>query len=294
MLASFLRKLPDIVDAVLGGAVTETTHRVMASVFDGNLQPLCDIIHDEDAKEFVRSRMIEAIALLTLRGDVSRAWSEQFLRECYDRLRPQDCCYVWSGWQQSVAWLGLSSLKPLVERAFAQGFIDKTWCSYADFAGDLQYTLDNPDAPPYRAEDDLTLFDDTILELSTWAAFDPKPAHHDRLFGLSVNRPASNPLRGVGRNDPCPCGSEEIQEVLPERGSRELNGPQFFTAGISSGGGCCWPSLYIANALSSASRSASAAATLQRKCAVWTTSTLTAAPTGIRRFAASSIWIAPL
>ena len=30
------------------------------------------------------------------------------------------------------------------------------------------------------------------------------------------------------------------------------------------------------------------------ECAVWTTSTLTAAPTGISRFAASSIWIAPL
>ncbi|TYL73351.1 DUF1186 domain-containing protein [Bradyrhizobium cytisi] len=44
----------------------------MASVFDGNPQPLCEIIHDENADEFVRSRMIEAIALLTLRGDVSR------------------------------------------------------------------------------------------------------------------------------------------------------------------------------------------------------------------------------
>lgn len=89
----------------------------MASVFDGDLRPLCGIIHDEDPEEFVRSRMIEAIALLTLRGDVPREWSEQFLRECYDRLRPQDRCYVWSGWQQSIAWLGLSNLKPLVERA---------------------------------------------------------------------------------------------------------------------------------------------------------------------------------
>ncbi|TQF27534.1 hypothetical protein UNPF46_29800 [Bradyrhizobium sp. UNPF46] len=61
---------------------------------------------------------------------------------------------------------------------------------------------------------------------------------------------------------------------------------------MSSAGGCCWPCWYIASALSRASRSASAAATLQRRCAVWTTSTLTAAPTGSRRFAASSIWIA--
>jgi len=206
-LARFLRKPPDIVDAVLGDAITATTHRVMASVFDGNLQPLCDIIHDEDAEEFVRSRMIEAIALLTLRGDVSREWSEQFLRECYDRLRPQDCCYVWSGWQQSIVWLGFSSLKPLVERAFARGFIDISWLSYADFEGDLQYTLDNPDAPPLRAENDLTLFDDTILELSTWAAFNPEPRPRKQPAPVSFYDPKSNPFLNVGRNDPCPCGS---------------------------------------------------------------------------------------
>ena len=206
VLATFLRKPPEVVDAILGGAVTETTHRVIASVFDGNLQPLCDIIHDEDADEFVRSRMIEAIALLTLRGDVSREWSEQFLRECYDRLRPQDYCYVWSGWQQSIAWLGLSSLKPLVERAFAQGCIEKAWLSYADFEGDLQYTLDHPDAPPFRAENDLTLFDDTILELSTWAAFNPEP-RAEKPAPVSFYDPKRNPFRNVGRNDPCPCGS---------------------------------------------------------------------------------------
>ncbi|WP_025032107.1 DUF1186 domain-containing protein [Bradyrhizobium sp. DOA9] len=207
VLANFLRKPPDIVDAVLGGAVTETTHRVMASVFDGNLQPLCNIIHDEDADEFVRSRMIEAIVLLTLRGDVSRAWSEQFLRECYDRLRPQDCCYVWSGWQQSIAWLGLSSLKPLVERAFAQEFIARSWLSYADFEEDLQYTLDNPDAPPYRAEKELTLFDDTILELSTWASFKPESRPKKQPAPVTFYHPERNPFLGVGRNDPCPCGS---------------------------------------------------------------------------------------
>ncbi|WP_363323985.1 DUF1186 domain-containing protein [uncultured Bradyrhizobium sp.] len=202
-----LTQAPDIVDAILGDAITATTHRVIASVFDGNLQPLCDIIHDEDAEEFVRSRMIEAIALLTSRGDVSRAWSEQFLRECYDRIRPQDCCYVWSGWQQSIAWLGISSLKPLVERAFAQGFIDETWCSYADFVGDLQSTLDNPDAPPFRAENDLILFGDTIQELSTWASFNPEPRPRKQPAPVSFYDPERNPFRNVCRNDPCPCGS---------------------------------------------------------------------------------------
>nr|WP_246230410.1 SEC-C metal-binding domain-containing protein [Bradyrhizobium cytisi] len=66
--------------------------------------------------------------------------------------------------------------------------------------------LDNPDAPPFRAENDLTLFDDTILELSTWAAFNREPPAR-KPAPVSFYHPERNPFRHVGRNDPCPCGS---------------------------------------------------------------------------------------
>jgi uncharacterized protein YecA (UPF0149 family) len=52
----------------------------------------------------------------------------------------------------------------------------------------------------------LTLFDDTILELSTWAAFNPEP-RAEKPAPVSFYDPKRNPFRNVGRNDPCPCGS---------------------------------------------------------------------------------------
>lgn len=46
---------------------------------------------------------------------------------------------------------------------------------------------------------------------------DPKPAAHEHVHGPGCNHdhdhlhdvqaPVRNPLRDVGRNDPCPCGS---------------------------------------------------------------------------------------
>ena len=41
----------------------------MAAVFDGDAQPLYDIILDLDAEPFIRSRICEPLAMLMLRGE---------------------------------------------------------------------------------------------------------------------------------------------------------------------------------------------------------------------------------
>ena len=223
-LASLLRLPSDTLEAVLGDAKTVTTHRVMTAVFDGDPAPLHAIIRDEAADEFIRSRMIQALAMLTLSGAVPRAETTAFLRDCYDRLQPREGCFVWDGWQYAVAWLGLVELKPLVQEAFARGWIDPSWQSFQDFEDDLNHAVAHPDAPPLVPDGELTPFGDTIAELKHWACFQPETAHNDEsdVFGgddldcddlaapwLPNDLPKRNPFRHVGRNDPCPCGSGE-------------------------------------------------------------------------------------
>lgn len=89
-LARFLQ-LPDkILGPILDDAITVTVHRVMAAVFDGDPSPLQEIVYTETADEFIRSRMIDATAILTLGGHLSRGWTEQFLRDCYRSNRAAD------------------------------------------------------------------------------------------------------------------------------------------------------------------------------------------------------------
>ena len=209
-LARMLRLPSDEIDSILGGATTETTHRVIAAVFDGDPDPLYEIILDKDADEFIRSRMCDAIAILTRRGELPRAEAAQFLRACYSRLEPQHDCFVWHGWLDAVAWLGLADLKSLVQQAFARGSIDPTWLKFEDFEKDLHHAVEHPDAEPLHPAGDLTLFGDTIAELSDWYCF--KPEARSRHQGewdppASLYVPERNPFRKIGRNDPCPCGS---------------------------------------------------------------------------------------
>jgi hypothetical protein len=208
-LATLLRLPGDVLNSILGEAITETSNRVMAAVFDGDPDPLYEIIRDSEADEFVRAKMCQAIAMLTLRGDLPREATATFLRDCYAQLEPKRDCYVWSGWVDAVAWLGLTELKPLVQQAFLRRSIHPGWLTLRDFEEDLQYSVDHPEAQPLHDDGPLTLFGDTVAELSGWAGFKPK-ARNDTSKGgppTSFAMPDREPSRKIGRNDPCPCGS---------------------------------------------------------------------------------------
>ena len=209
-LARFLRLPGDILHTIIGDCVTETSHRVMAAVFDGDPAPLYEIIRDPEANEFVRSRMCQTIAMLTRSGDLPRPATADFLRDCYAQLEPQLDCYVWQGWLDAVSWLGLTELKPLVQQAFARGSVHPGWLCFEDFETDLQHAVEHPEAPPFTPDGDLTLFGDTIAEMSGWACFQPKTRGNVGSGWspfASIGMPHREPLRNVGRNDPCPCGS---------------------------------------------------------------------------------------
>ncbi|HJU20648.1 MAG TPA: DUF1186 domain-containing protein [Stellaceae bacterium] len=216
-LARLLRLPEDDLEELLGDAIGENSHRVMAAVFDGDPQPLYDIILDPDAYEFVRARMCEALAMVTLRGEFDRAAAARFLRDAYDEIRPQAADFVWDGWQSAIALLGLSELKTLVKQAFDRGYIDDAWLDYSDFEEDLAAAIAHPGEPRRPGDEEFTLFGNTVEELSHWARFHSKDAldeewkpHEEEAkdtAALLLDEPYHNPFRHVGRNDPCPCGS---------------------------------------------------------------------------------------
>lgn len=217
-LARLLRCPADEADAIFGDAITSTSHRVMAAVFDGDPQPLYDIILDPNAGEFIRSRMCEALAMVTLQGELDRALTSRFLRDAFNELLPQRRCFVWFGWQSAIAMLGLGQLKVLVKRAFDQGFIARHILDFDDFKRDLKHGIEQPGEPWRPGDDEYEIFGDTVEELSGWHCFteqhskdeeDEEEEEWRQLDELDcvLSEPHRNPFKGIGRNDPCPCGS---------------------------------------------------------------------------------------
>ena len=196
-LARLLRLPGHEIDAILGDAITTTSHRVMAAVFDGDPRPLYDIILDRNAEELIRSSMCEALAMVTLRGELDRALVGRFLRDAFMDLLPQAQNFVWAGWQSAIALLGMRDLKILVKKAFDRGFIDSHVLAFDHFEQDLRQGIQRPGEPQCPDDHEYTLFGDTIEEYPDGTAL-PRNTARTRSGGDNRQRlivPAANALK---------------------------------------------------------------------------------------------------
>jgi hypothetical protein len=204
-----------------GDAIAATLARIFAGLFDGDPAPLETLIADESVDEFVRNEAIGALAFLTFEGRIERMHAEDFL----DRLERDNTAppghLVWHGWMVAVGLLGIENLAPRVHAAFEEERIPQWVTEESDFRELLAAAKDRP-ADYTRFEDEGLGYIEDIYE--TLKAFEHAPdedAEDDALawdeaetsadlqrFGwLDPALPEHNPFRGVGRNDPCPCGS---------------------------------------------------------------------------------------
>jgi hypothetical protein len=215
-LLALLRLPVEELEAQLGeDTLVQAGSRVIAAVFDGDAQPMFDLILDERIDEFIRSVLLEALAMTVLHGSMDRQTAADFLATRFVSRPPEAGNFAWYGWQSTIALLGLTELRDTVEAAFAREDILPIWLSFEDFDEDLQRAAANPQTP-WRpsAATRFSLWGDTAEELSSWYGFSEeykqeqrrRKSHAERI-GAASEETYTNPFRHVGRNDPCPCGS---------------------------------------------------------------------------------------
>ena len=188
---------PERADLVLGDAVTETLPGILISCFDGDTAPLRAVIERVDADEFARSSALFAMAYLARAGQVPAAEMDAYLTALFTTLQPQSEHYIWYAWATTVGVLGLAGLADRVANAFHRGLVPPDTMALEHFLDDLKRARAAPNS--LEAFDDMGIgpLDDAVALLANWSSDDEPPPE----------TPYVNPLRNVGRNDPCPCGS---------------------------------------------------------------------------------------
>jgi hypothetical protein len=208
----------DGIQSALGDGVTTTLCNILISTFDGDLEPLKSLILNQDADEFARSAGLEAMAWLAASGRADRSEVEAWFTGLPGQLVvPAESEWVWVGWVDSVAMLGMEQLTPVVKKMFDDGVIPPEYTDFGFFEKDLKETLDDPERMAGFTRERIHPLTDAVGELSTWYAFseERKKADQRRLemkdqpqrSYRDLSTPVTNPLKTVGRNDPCPCGS---------------------------------------------------------------------------------------
>jgi len=211
-LLRLLQRPPDEVRGLLGDAITETLARIVVGVFDGDANALLAAIADRELDEYVREALLGAATFLTWEGRIERAQMARFLERFYEERLAEDEDFAWIGWLESVARLGLDSIAPMVERAWHEGRMPYGILEPKDFAADLARAMQAPDDIE-RFEDAGLGYIEDVLDSLAWTrhADDLEEDHEGDVSSAeawpTLDRPAVNPWRHVGRNDPCPCGS---------------------------------------------------------------------------------------
>jgi uncharacterized protein len=188
---------PERSDLILGDAVTETLPKMLISTFGGDTAPLRSLVARPDADSFVREGALLAMAYLTRAGHVPEREMRACLAEWRETMQPQGQDFVWGGWVTAVGQLGYSDLAGQAEALFERGFVDPTIMEVQHFQQDLQQALRRPGSLDSLAALGIAPMGRAADELAGWNTDDEEP----------VEQPYINPLRAVGRNDPCPCGS---------------------------------------------------------------------------------------
>jgi uncharacterized protein DUF1186/SEC-C motif-containing protein len=197
---------------VLGDMITESLAKIIAGVFDGDHALLTALIADANADEWVRSAALKAIAFLTFDGRIARETTREFLHRFDDeRMAPPDHI-AWDGWMEAVALLGLDGLSPRVDAAFEDGRIPSDVARKHHYRALLDAALSRPEDAQRFRDAYAGYIDDVFAEMLD---FLPDDEDDDLLIedddqpvrSWQPQTPAVNPHKGVGRNDPCPCGS---------------------------------------------------------------------------------------
>jgi uncharacterized protein len=215
-LVAFLKGPQDRVDDLLGQAVTENLSQILAGLFDGDEQPLCELVTDRSVGEFVREAALSALTFLAFEDRIDRAAFEAFLlRFDAARLAAADEDTMWHAWMTAVAVLGVTAAVPRVRAAFADGRIALDWCDEDGFDELLKAAIERPNDRTRLEAEQMGYIEDVVVALEKFPEVDD--AADDSLFddaGEAVwpswpelGMPTHNPYRDVGRNDPCPCGS---------------------------------------------------------------------------------------
>jgi hypothetical protein len=219
----------DSAHEILGDTIMLDLGRILASVYDGNLDGLKQVIENRQLNQYVRSGVLQTLQHLVGSQQMPR---EQLVEYLHYLMRPEaerDDCYIWDQIISVVVSLPAPELLEQVSSLFGddrlciEGFID------AD-----EVTQEMELSAQDKSSTDESLITDVIKDVSWWACFEPgaelaedddldedwldeateptfeqEEAIVEPLSPVDYEPPTPYVREGpkVGRNDPCPCGS---------------------------------------------------------------------------------------
>jgi hypothetical protein len=196
-----------------GDTVTQDLGRILACVSNGDIRGMTSLIENEQVNPYVRSAAMEGLLTLVVCGKRAREEIVAYFHLLFQKLE-RTPSQAWDGLACSCADLWPNGLMDDLRSAWEDKLISPGIVNWDDIK---DWHARGEEACLRYMQEKYTLITDVVKEMAWWACFDkdPKPAHRQEaaaVRGVPLGG-APNPIHRteakVGRNDPCPCGSEK-------------------------------------------------------------------------------------
>lgn len=208
-----IAKLPgELPFDLYGYTVTESFQRIMASVYDGNLDQIHSLIEDMQVNQFVREKGNQALVILVLEDQLERSAVVEYLKNLM-LSRGENDIQEFIG---SIVY-SLTDLYPKDSMEEIKWAIDNN--IVPEYMIDIELILQTLKKGEERTLKELKedrhfqLISSAIKEMHWWACFQKEKK--SKISFSKAKQKIDNPYTsstvikkdGVGRNEPCPCGS---------------------------------------------------------------------------------------
>jgi hypothetical protein len=151
-----------------------------------------------DADSITRGEALLALAWLARDGRHPEPEFREYLDFLMREMRPREEDYIWYNLAVVAAILGYEDFDS--DKLIADGLVPPGWMTDDDLAELL--ASGDPTGNKGLIAEEVVPFDNIVEALAGWPWEDDLEDEEE-----IAPKPYVNPLRHVGRNDPCPCGS---------------------------------------------------------------------------------------
>jgi Protein of unknown function (DUF1186) len=163
----------DISMDVTGDLATEDLGRILASVCDGNIEPIKQLIENQQANEYVRSSALSSLIILVIQGAIEREVVIKYFEELFSTRLEREYSFVWTKLVMKSAMLAPLELKQQIERAFDAELVEEFFFGRKD-VDDYINLSQEASLNELRGNKHYASIENTISEMESWSCFQDK------------------------------------------------------------------------------------------------------------------------
>ncbi len=226
LIIKLLSRPGDKVVQLTGEVFTEALGRILASVYDGDLQPIKTVVENARLNPWIRCAALDSFMVLWKEDVLSREQVITYLKELMESKLEQTPGYVWDSIALIAYDLHPAELEDLLNLAIRKKLIAPMVLN----AKSLKACINEDANDAIKNKDKVVdgYIKEPVKELTWWLYPDEEaldkgmeyasvgvpivdkkvePGERSAPMGWRGNLPVVNAQTKVGRNDPCLCGS---------------------------------------------------------------------------------------